>query len=483
MAKIIKTKIDEQSLLFVVDCLVEDNEYQPFKQRIADQFIKNIEVKGFRKGKAPAKLALEKVDPTKLQEIIVQETIYKFYPELQPKIIAELKKLNRISVDSNISVDPSCIQEGVDGFEFRIALRILPKIDLKKIKDIEIEFFNADEIKNRLSKKEFFEREKTQVLQSLNKFTKTNKKSTKNSQLVVDLSEQNLSKKEQKKENKEIVITLGIKQFPPDFEKEIVGLKEGEEKTFALKINLKDLGETEFKYVIKIIEVREPQYKNIEELLESSEELKKKLKSEKKLEETLDKIYDQETEEIINSQEKNEIVKALIQNIPDFSIDEQKYHEEAHRIYNVLEHQAQDTDKSVAEVFATSGLPGSEKKLKSNQEVNKAVHDYVYKEFKLMGILQAVYFEEVDEKIQDSEITTLESEIKQNPRNFSVTPDVIKDPSKLKSIAYDRLLRSKAYRWIKSQVKLKTSKKTTKKLSPDSKIKTKKTSTTKTKKR
>ena len=42
---------------------IPQDEYEKLADRIADQILKNVDVKGFRKGKVPRKIAEKNVDP------------------------------------------------------------------------------------------------------------------------------------------------------------------------------------------------------------------------------------------------------------------------------------------------------------------------------------------------------------------------------------------------------------------------------------
>jgi len=88
---------------------------------LVEQATKQVEVKGFRKGKAPAKLAREKIDQSKLQERAVQEKLSDAYIA----VIRE-KKLKPVSYPK---IDLKTVEKNGD-FVFEAEVIEKPKIDL-----------------------------------------------------------------------------------------------------------------------------------------------------------------------------------------------------------------------------------------------------------------------------------------------------------------------------------------------------------------
>jgi trigger factor len=451
MSKILAAKIENNT--FLVDCLVEQKEYNEFKERITSQVLKNVSVPGFRKGNAPEKLAMEKVDQIALQSTIMQETVQKFYAELQEDVDKKLVKEDRIGVSTTISVNPEHTKETEDGFQFRVLINLLPKIALDKISDIKVELPEAEKIQGRVSKKDFFDSEKVKLINAFNVFEEVDSKSKEGLQIEVNLVEKSDEDKERKQDA--LKINIGTGQFPADFEKNIIGLKKGDKKSFKYKVPHGDHSH-EYNYEIEVLKVAKPTLTKINDVLEQSEEAKKQIKSEQDFEKTLQAVYDQETENLYRDIKKNAIVRGILDIVPDFDMESEKMDSEISRIDEVLTTQAKGQGKKLAEVFENSGLPGSEKKPKTDKAVRAEIEDYVKKEFKLMNILQAVYFGKVENKITEKEAETLEKQIKQSPQNFNLSLEDAKDDDRVKNVAYDRLLRSKAYTWIQDQVQIVT---------------------------
>lgn len=453
MSKILTKNITGNKL--IADCLVEKQEYQDFKERIIDQILKNITVKGYRKGHAPREKAMQKVNPIELQSTIIQETIEKFFPSIQKDLEEYMKSESRQAISATVSVSPDHTKETDDGFQFRVITNLLPKIDLDTISTIKIELPDGEDIDNRISKKEFFEKEEKNAIAYLNKYTEADIKSKNDLKIILDLTE--TPPEGSPREQKDLVVYLGRNQFPESFEKNLIGLKKGEEKEFESEIN----GQT-LKYKIIVKSVQKPNFKTLAEVIQNSEDAKNQLKSEEEFRQELERIYDSETTQIHERMQKDLIIKEVLKVVPSFEMEDERIESEINRIYSALEEQSKKSNISLVDLFNSSGLPAA-KETKTEEDVKDNIIDYVKKEFSLMNILQAVYFSKLDEteKIKDEEVEAVSREIKKDPRKFQVQESEIADRQRLESVAFDRILRSKAYNWIKSQVKITVKKKKT----------------------
>jgi trigger factor len=398
MSKIVKASFSDD-LTYTVDCLAEKKEYEDFKDRITDQFLKNVEVKGFRKGKAPRDLAMKNVDQIALQQTVLEESIEKFYGEVQSEVSDNLKEKNRIPANTPAQIDPASIKEEEDGFHFSVKVSLLPEIDLDTIAKIKIAEPTEKDIDNRVSKKEFFNREKENLIASLNSFKPVDRKAKKGDQVMIDLVEK--VDGSQPNEQKAVKVIIGRSQFPEKFESNLIGLKAGESKDFSADIPHGNHAHS-YDFSVTCHEVAEPEFTKIDDVLAHSDETKDRFKNEKEFEEFLTNIYDQETQQLLNSLKRRAVIKTVIEKVKDFALPEADIEKEASRIYNTLEARAIEGKTTIADVFKASGLPKAEDGLKKDDDVKKAVEDYVRKEFKLVEILRTAYQIKVSPKDQGS---------------------------------------------------------------------------------
>ena len=170
---ILKSQYSEDTLTFSLDYLVSSDLFEPWKARLTKQFLENVEVKGFRTGKVPEKIALENVDPTKMQSTIYEETVMRFFEEARKEVEIILQKEGRIPLDFSASFIPDSLPEVDNGgkisFQFRVNSALLPVIDISKIKNkIEIPEIADKDLPQRLSLEEFETREKDNLLVNIN---------------------------------------------------------------------------------------------------------------------------------------------------------------------------------------------------------------------------------------------------------------------------------------------------------------------------
>jgi len=170
---IITTQYSEDTLSFYLDYSVSSDLYEPWKARLTKQFLENVEVKGFRTGKVPEKVALENIDPAKMQSTIFEETVMRFFEEARKEAEAMLKKDGRIPLDFSANFIPDMLPEidekGKTSFQFRANASLLPVIDLSKIKNkIEVTEIDEKDLPQRLTLQEFETREKDNLLANIN---------------------------------------------------------------------------------------------------------------------------------------------------------------------------------------------------------------------------------------------------------------------------------------------------------------------------
>lgn len=460
MSKLLSFKIQKNNTC-LVSCLADNPDYNNFKERVTAQFAKNVEVPGFRKGKAPLNLAMQKVDQSMLISTIYQESVEKFFAELEPQIKEKLKAEDRSILNNSIILDPDSLKDEGEGLKFSVTLNLLPKIDLKSVEEIEIIKPTSEDLPIRQTEEEFLENQKIAVFQNLNEFEDVTDKAKKDSQLIVDLVEvieKTKSIPENKKETKDILITLGRNEFPPDFEKELLGLKIGDKKDFDLELKT-ELGLKKFSYKVFCKGVKYPKYKSLDELLEKSPDAKKAIPDSASFLESIKTLYYQETNQMIEAVFRRRVIEAILVQIPDFDLDEEKIDLETKRILHNLDQQAKDEEKELVDIFKLSGLPGSDdSNLKESKNVESHLKSYVFKEFKLAAILQSIYVVKVDNKIQETDLEALSKQIKSSPDNFNLSKTETSSEEKVKDIAFDRLLRKLSYDWIIKTIKIKEAK-------------------------
>jgi trigger factor len=450
MAKILSSKIQDDGLTLLVSCLAEKSEYQPFKTRITQQILKGVEVPGFRKGKAPENLALKHVDIVQFQQTLYTESIDKFYTELNPEIQKFLEEKKRVAA-GNPNIEPDSIKEDNDEFAFTLTIRLLPEIDLSQLSKLKITEPTADEISNRLSFDEFKAREEKNLIKVFNDYDEVDGPVAKDSQILADLDEHDQTL-DQKKSDKGVMVQLGFKNFPDSFEKALIGMKAGETKEFETDVPTDHGHDHHFTFKVTIHKVLKAKYTTPDQILENSKEAIQRFKDKQGFLDFLNKIYDQETRDILTSIRRRAVINAIVDNVEIEQMPNEAIEAETNRIVDSLADQAKHQSKTLAELFTASGLPGSEGEKIKDKEVPDLVKKYVSSEFKLVEILRAAYYIHVKDKATEQNIDDLAKLMKQNPQYYGIAVEEAKDQEKLRDVANDRLVREKAFAWILDQI-------------------------------
>ena len=244
-----------------------------------------MKIPGFRPGKAPADIALQRIDPRHLLEAAsdtaVRQTLY--------SLVAEQKWETVGSPEVNIKK----VARGSD-FEYEAIFSLIPEIKLGGWKDIKV-FQKSAEVKDDEIEK---------VIQELREqradFVPIDRGIAKGDQVEMEyeMYMDNLRTEEGKQKTDKMIIGRGL--FLPEVEENLIGLKTGDEKSFKI-VYKPDYAQkrfagkaVEFRVVIKgAYEAKLPEmtdewvksvgnFKNIAELREA---IKKNLLSEKEAKE------------------------------------------------------------------------------------------------------------------------------------------------------------------------------------------------------
>ncbi|MBU1046001.1 hypothetical protein KJ616_02680 [Patescibacteria group bacterium] len=102
-------------------------EFDKFVQQATDELIKEVEIKGFRKGQAPKDLAIKNIK----QEDILQQAVRLAIKEIYPAIAKE----NKLEVIGPPEVEVLKLAPA-NPLELRIKVSVMPKVDLPDYKEI-----------------------------------------------------------------------------------------------------------------------------------------------------------------------------------------------------------------------------------------------------------------------------------------------------------------------------------------------------------
>ena len=218
------------------------------------QISKDVEIEGFRKGKAPLNIVKQRFGPNALSQTL---------DELIKSTTNEVIRKNNLKPAIKPKVDVKNFGEE-KGLEYIMSLELMPNFKLEDIKKIKLTKF--------ISKVDENEYKKTleTFLQTQQNFEKKDEKRVENGDgvlLNLKPTYNNKIVKEALIENKMSIV--GNKMMIPEIEQKILGTKAGDKLDFVCKFPRnfpnKDIAEKNVKVEIDILEVRVPQKKVLDD--------------------------------------------------------------------------------------------------------------------------------------------------------------------------------------------------------------------------
>ena len=447
----VKHQAYRDELTYEVDYLVDQKEYSAWKERLTNQLLKSVEVPGFRKGKAPYKLAMKHINSGAFEKTLLQETVVKFYPEAMKAAQVTLEKDKRAVHSTTVASEEDATGEKEDGtFQLRLVVSLVPQVDLAKIKKLKVAFPKVESIKDRPSKDEMVKKEKNRFLAVYNEYKDAGKdtKVSKGDRIKCDIVENGTEKKDQQ-------LTFGTGDYPEDFEKALLGSKKGDTKEFKVTI---DSGEYTFK--VDVNEVLRPTYSSFKAVLENNKNAQDQFESEEAFEKKIVSYFDTESEKLLRDKWQSEIIQSAVDTTPKFALPSDRVNSEVDRIIEVIQNDGVQKGISLSDAFELSGIP-AKKPVKTDKDLRESVTVYVEREFKWTGIIDAMYHEEVEKKFSPEQVKEAAKQIKENKAQYNI-PDHATDEY-IEDVAFDRLKRYTASHWLFDQVEKNNTKTKTKK--------------------
>jgi trigger factor len=449
-----KTRIEQEILLFI-DVTIEKDEYNEFKDKIRTQYLKNVEVPGFRKGKAPSNLALEQINPSALEQTILQEAVDKFGHDAMILATDEMTKSERHVIAESFQLQTETLKNE-ENLSFTIKGEMLPQIELDPSKITVVEP-SAKDLPDRISYEEFLSSQKNGFISGHVEYEDTTKglgmlyKFTSDTTGIVD------GKDAPQLTTKDMNGVIGVKQFIPDFETGVMGMKLGEEKSFDVQFPVDyhspELAGKKATFTAKIKEIQAPKSTDFNTILKSSHEGHDhgQFSDEAAFDTYIKNYYDGETDQLLEQQKQRNTVKALIDQVKDFPIDEERVTTERDRIFEVLKSNAEGQGVAINEIFVQSGIPGSEKGAKDEMDIKAKIESYVRSEFKLSTIWDFIYATKVEQKVTVDQIEQGAKDVLANPSKYNLGSDMTEDQAK--NYAYNNLKKNRSAAWLFAQLK------------------------------
>lgn len=304
--------------------VADQAELDKVKQHVLRDLSKNVKVPGFREGKAPANLIEKQIDPSAMQSEFMEHAVNDLYGDAIGQSGLRPVAQPQISITKFVPFNT---------LEFTAEVESVGDIKLANYKTIKLpakpSTVTAEEVNNVLDNLRQRAATKTEV----------ERPAKDGDEVAIDFSGVDAKTKSpiEGTDGKDYALVLGSGNFIPGFEKQLIGLKNGDEKAFDI-VFPKDYGSKELQsrkvtFTVKINKIRELKQPKLDDdfaktvgpfktVTELKADIKKQLTVEKQQEAT--RAYDNELLEKIAAKSTVAIPKSLIEEEIDRMEEEEK---------------------------------------------------------------------------------------------------------------------------------------------------------------
>lgn len=308
------TRKDISQTVIQLAIVAEPAELAKYKTHILEKLAPEVKVQGFREGKAPLNVVEKNLDPQKLQAEFVEDVINHLYGDAIRK--ESLRPVDNPKITMKKFVPFTTL-------DFEAEVEVLGKVKLanyksikKTAKKVEVTTKDVDDVIKSL-------RERMAVAKEVERGAKNGDK------VSIDFNGSD-SKKQPIKgaDGKDYPLVLGSDTFIPGFEKNLIGMKAGQEKTFDLTFpknyGVKALANSKVTFAVTIKKVEE---QTLPELDDKFAATAGPFKTVKELRESIKQELTRERQNQAHQDLEAEIVKEVSAkstlNVPQVFIDDQ----------------------------------------------------------------------------------------------------------------------------------------------------------------
>ena len=440
---------------FYLDYSIEKTEYQTLREKVIDELVAEVEINGFRKGKAPREKALENINPQTMGQKILETVLSTYSTAAAEEVNVLLKKEERIVSGLELDYKPEFTSEQEDGsFKMRVVATLLPSIDLTGVDSLTIKQPSKSDITDLPDFLEFKKLEVAKLMNEQNVYDPAEEGAITQTGLlaVVDMHGSLDGKDVEGLHSHGMQVVIGAGGFLPVFESNVTGLKKGESKEFDLPFpsnyGTEMAGKTA-QVKITITDILTPKFDSIDALLEGKEELKKFYTDKDALEKDIENVYNARTEQVLDNIRRKRVVEEILKTVPDFEVDTKVIEEETNRINTTLLQEAGAKSISVGTALVQAGI--STKKTSdiekfTKEQVKSEIESYVKNEVKLTNILSQLYQTRVENKPTTEEFENTIKEAMADKKKYNLEESF--DEARVRNIINDRIIRQAAGNYL-----------------------------------
>ena len=363
----------------------------PFKEEALKELNKDLQINGYRLGKAPLSIAENHLPSLKVYEKMASLAIEQIYP----KIIKE-KKIQAIGYPS-INITKIIPDQEV---EFKAEVSVIPHIEMPDYQEIIKKIPKAKKETLVIEEKEI-EQAFIWLQNSRASLEKVNRPAKKEDIVTIDYQIKEDKNLIENGEDKDYSFILGKGNFIPGFEDNLIGMKSGEEKKFELVVPKdwaqKNLQNKKLTINVSLKEIKTKQLPSLDDKFAQSvgefkslEDLKKNIREglllEKKQKETekwrleaLEKITTEtkaDLPEILVQNEIEKMIKELKAQLDKMQLPFEKYLEQIKKDEKELRKELQElAEKRVISALVLREIASIEKIEVSEKEIEEKVNE------------------------------------------------------------------------------------------------------------
>ncbi|GAB4147793.1 MAG: hypothetical protein OHK0017_09920 [Patescibacteria group bacterium] len=434
---------------------VPKKEYDAWSERIISQLLSKVEVAGYRPGKAPREKLLANVNMDRVNRVVFEETIDKFAKEAIDEANAKIKEDNPDHFVLSHNIDEADSKIDDDGFTFKLVTSLLPLVNISPLDDLQIEQPSDTDL-GIISFEEFEKQETGKFLYYFNEYEKTESEVKQASRLKANLKGFIGGEEVSELGGEDQEISLGFGRYLPEFEKNMQGHKAGDK--FKFKMDFPDdyfvamVRGKEAEFEVELLEVEQAKYSGIEELINhNSHGISAQIPDMEAFRIHLEKSYASMHQQTSSTKLRETVIKKLLEVIPAFDLPSEDVDKEFSRINENTKQIAEVNKITKLQVLEANGIP-FEGEPKTDEEIEKALRDYVVNEFKLSTILNFVYLKKVpqEQKITKEQLAEIANAMKNAPQEYGLEAGITDE--KAQREANERAVRNIALSWIMDKV-------------------------------
>jgi len=206
-----------------VACTYKYEEYAPIAHKVQVNLCSNVTVNGFRKGKAPLDVAIKYVDPQKIYNKMLDKLIDQDFATLLDGY--DINKVANVQPSLSVNYD-----DKAKTYTLTYTYYLLPVAEIKQDKGLDIKVETKKVTKEDISKKiDALLTDNAELVPA-----KDDELAANGDHVIIDFTGYVDGKEFDGGSAKDYELTLGSNSFVPGFEDQIIGFKQGEQKTIEI---------------------------------------------------------------------------------------------------------------------------------------------------------------------------------------------------------------------------------------------------------